>query len=135
MNRINPLFIIALLFIIFVFSLLQVNTVKEEFLESKALYAQTLELSSKLESLGAIYSDKKTVKKSLSRILRQRTLGSANIKQTVSSSKILLSSSKMDKIALNSLMSKIVNGSYNLTSLEIKKLKDGYVSFKMSISW
>lgn len=135
MNRVNPLYMIAFLILILVFTFFQVSTAKKEFTEIKVFYKETLELSHKLQSLDSIYSDKVTIKKALNRILKQQTLRSVQIKKTVSSSSLVLSSQTMSKIGLNSLMSKIVNGSYYLSSFEIKKGKDNNVAFSLEIKW
>ena len=48
---------------------------------------------------------------------------------------MIISSQSMDKVALNSLMSKILNGSYNVRSMKIKRLSDTNVNFSMEIQW
>jgi hypothetical protein len=41
----------------------------------------------------------------------------------------------MDKNTLNLLMGKILNASFNITSMQIKKLSDDKVSLDMEIKW
>ena len=50
-------------------------------------------------------------------------------------SSMLISSTSMEKNALNTLMGKILNGAYNISSLKIKKLSENSVSFEMEIKW
>ena len=41
----------------------------------------------------------------------------------------------MDKNALNTLMGKLLNGAYNITSFKVRKLSPNSVSFDMEIKW
>lgn len=135
MKHINPLHLVVLFIVVFLFMLLKLGEAKTEFLQTQDTYNETVELIAKLDSLKEIYTDKDGVKKSLGIVLNQPTLKAANIKQILGSSGITLSASKMDQIALNSLMSKIYNGSYKVHLLEIKKINDAEVSLTMEIRW
>ena len=135
MNRINPLHVVALLVVILIFVVLKLNGAKEELQDTKSSYEETLTIATELNGLSEIYSDKKDVKKSLTRILKQSSLKSANIDKKFGKSSVVISSESMDKTALNSLMGKILNGSYDVTALKIKRLSDIHVSLKMEIKW
>ncbi len=135
MNRINPLHVGALLVVILIFVVLKLNGAKEELQDTKSSYEETLTIATELNGLSEIYSDKKDVKKSLTRILKQSSLKSANIDKKFGKSSVVISSESMDKTALNSLMGKILNGSYDVTALKIKRLSDIHVSLKMEIKW
>jgi len=108
---------------------------KEELQENKVLYQETLSLSTQLTGLSKVYGDKKTVIKSINRILKQSSLRSSGIKSKNSKTGIVITAQSIDKKALNSLMAKILNGSYNVYSCKIKKLSDKKSSFKMEIKW
>jgi hypothetical protein len=135
MKTVNPLHIIGLLFVLLLFLFMQLKDAKQTLLESKEMYTQTLELATSLKAFNEVYSDKKGVRKSISLILKQHSLKAANIKQSIGKSSIIIRSQSMDKRALNSLMSKLLNGSYNMHSLHIKRLSESKVSFTTEIRW
>ena len=135
MNRMNPLYIVAFFVIILLFALLQLSNAKRELVSSKLTYKETLALSTKLVALRTTYSDKVKVKKSLNKILSQSSLRQANISKKITSSSVMISSESMQLNALNSLMSKVLKGSYQISKLSIKRLDDEKASFKMVIKW
>ena len=135
MNRINPLHIGALLLVVLLFSLFKLSSAKSDLVEVKAQFKETQELVTKLSGLKSVYADKKSVKKSLSRVLNLSSLRSVNIVQKSRKNGVTLSAASMDKNALNSLMGKLLNGAYQINSFKIKKLSDSKVSFEMEIKW
>jgi len=48
---------------------------------------------------------------------------------------MLLSSENMNVRSLNFLMSKVLNGTYDISELKIKRLSDEKASFIMEIKW
>ena len=134
MNRINPLHIGVLLIVVLMFFIFKLGEAKKEFHDTNTLYKETLSLSRELVGLREVYGDKNAIKKSINRILHQSSLKSANIVKKITSSGLKISSESMDRRALNSLMGKILNGSYNIASLKIKRLSDKTASLKMEIN-
>ena len=135
MNRINPLHIAGLLIVILIFFMIKLSSAKDELTHTKELYQETLSLSIQLNGLKEVYSDKSKIRKSLNILLRNQALTSSNIKQNISTSSMLLSSESMDKTALNFLMGKLLNGSYNIFSLKIKRLSEKHASLEVEIKW
>jgi len=135
MNRINPLHIGALLIVVFAFFIFKLGKAKEELHHVNILYKETLTLSTHLVGLRDVYRDKNAIKKSINRILYQPSLRSAKVVKKITSTGLKISSESMDKRALNSLMGRILNGSYNITLLKIKRLSDKSASLKMEIKW
>jgi len=108
MNRINPIHIAILLIVVLGFFVMKLGSAKEELSQTKALYQETLQLSTQLKGLREVYSDKNGVKKSLAKILRHKSLSSYSIKKKTTNSGILISSDSINKIGLNLLVGKIV---------------------------
>ena len=135
MNRINPIHIAILIVAILVFVMFKLSMAKNESVEVKALYQETLELSTQLKGFNEIYSDKNSVLKAINKILKQPSLRSANINKKLNKSSVELSSDSIDKVALNSLMSKLLNGSYNILSCKIKRLNEKSATVKVGIKW
>jgi CRISPR/Cas system-associated protein Csx1 len=135
MNRVNPAHIAILLLAFMAFFTFKLSGAKAELANEQALYQETLDVSTQLKGLILAYGDKDSVKKSIKRVLDQSSLKSANIEEKTSASGVVLSAPSLDKIALDSLLSKILNGSYNVASLEIKRINDERASLEMEIKW
>lgn len=135
MNQINPLHIGALLVALLAFLFFTLSGIKSDLVEEKNLYLESEKLAVELSALKDVYADKKGTQKSIERLLLQKSLKSADLKVKKDKKSIYISSKSMDAKALNSLMSKILNGSYNLTELKIKKLSETKVSLDMEIKW
>ena len=135
MNRINPIHIAALLIVLLFFIMLKLNAAKEELADTKESYAQTLVLAQKIKGLKSSYFNKTKVLKSINTLLRNGTVRSADITKKVTNSYILLTSDNMNIRSLNFLMGKILNGSYVISDLQIKRLTDKKASLKLEITW
>jgi len=135
MNRINPIHIAILLIAVLGFFMLKLNGANDELTKTKRLYQETQQLSIQLKGLSNTYSDKNRVKKSLAKILKHNSLRSYDIKKKITNSTLLISAESINKTALNLLMGKLLNGSYNINSFKIKRLSDDKASFKMEIKW
>lgn len=135
MSQINPLHIGALLAAVIAYLFFTLSGIKSEMAEEKELYEASEKLAVELSSLKSVYADKKKIKRSLQRVLSQSSLKPAALEVKYEKSSVRVSSKSMDTKALNSLMGKILNGSYNVTELKIKKLSETKASFKMEIKW
>ena len=135
MNQINPLHIGSLFITLLAFLIFQLNGVKTELAEAKSEFQKSEKVAINLSSLKAVYANKKRTKKGVAHILAQNYLRSTklNIKRTKKF--ISISSSSIDAKALNSLMGKILNGSYKISELKIKKLSETKASLFLEIKW
>jgi len=135
MSRINPFYLVATLLVVLLFSFVKLSSIKEELAEVKSEYKGVNALSSELVGLKKVYATSKNSQKSLQRVLRNSALKDANIKQKNSKSSIKISSESIEKRALNRLLGKILNATYNITSFKIRKLSETHASFEMEIKW
>ena len=135
MNRINPIHIAILLVVVLLFSIVKLNAAKEELSSVKASYKETLQLATKINGLKRNYFDKVKVQSEIGRILRKPTLRRANIVKKVTNSGILLRSQSMDLKALNTLFGKVLNATFYISELKIKRLSKKNASFTMEIKW
>ena len=135
MNNINPLHIGALLGVIILFLFFKLNGVQSEFLEAKKDYKESEKLAVEVSSLKSVYGDKKKIKRELERLLLNSTLKSVhfNIKRSKNSFKLGVKS--ISAVKLNYLMGKVLNASYNITFLKIKKLSEAKAELEMEIKW
>jgi len=135
MNRINPLYIGAVLIGILLLLVIKLNSAKSNLEDIKSEYKETKQMVSQLTSLRNSYGKKEKIKKSLQRVLNLSSVKSADIKQVSMKNGLSFSSSSMDKKSLDALMGKLLNGTYNIEKFKIKKLSDEKVSFEMEIKW
>jgi len=135
MNQINPLQIGALLVVIIAFLFFKLDGVKSELVEATASYKESEKLAVEVSSLKAVYANKKKTKNAINRILAQGSLREASLDVKRNKKSIKISSKSIETKALNSLMGKILNGSYNVTTLKIKRLSETKASLDMEIQW
>ncbi len=135
MNRINPLYIGVLLVLVLGFMMLKLGEVKEEYLEAKESYKETLKIANELSGLKSVYANKTITKKSLQKILRNVTLKASKIQSKSKKSGMSISAKSMDMKALNYLMGKLLNGTYQIETFKIKQLSETKASLDMEIKW
>jgi len=135
MSRVNPLHIALLLLIVIAFLLFKLEGLTEELQEAKALYRSSEKLAVELRALKSVYANSNKSRAAINRILSQRSLQSTkfDIKRTKKS--IIIGAKSIETAALNSLMGKILNGSYNITQLKIDKRSDTKAALTMEIQW
>jgi len=135
MNRVNPIHIIALLIVLLLFVMFKLGNAREELADAKASYATTVLLADKIKGLKSNYFNKTKVQKELNKLLRRSTLRSANIVKKVTHSSMTLSSENMNIRSLNFLLGKILNGTYVVSELKIKRLSDKTAAMRLEIKW
>ncbi len=135
MNRINPVHVAILLLVILAFLLMKLSVVKSDLEQAESEYKKTQEVASKIVGLKKAYGEKSHVKKSLDKILSLSQLKSAKLEKKIKKNSIVISSGSMNKKALNTLMGKILNGAFNISTFKIKKLTQNSVSLEMEIKW
>ena len=135
MNRVNPVHIIILLVVLLAFVMLKLTTAREQLTNEKEAYAKTLVLADKIKGLKSTYFNKTKVQKEINKLLRRSILRSANIEKKVTHSSLLLSSENMNIRSLNFLLGKILNGTYVVSELKIKRLSDKTAAIRLEIKW
>jgi hypothetical protein len=133
MNQINPLHIGALLGVVILFLFFQLSSAKEELKVADREYKSSEKLAVDLSSLKSVYADKKKTKKALERILSQSLIKQAKLTIQREKKSIKVSSKSVQTKVINLLMGKLLNGSYNIKSLKIKKLSETKASLSMEI--
>ncbi len=135
MNQINPLQIGGLLLVVILFLFFKLNAVQNEIVEADQSFKKSEKLALDVSALKNIYADKKRTQKRLQKIFSNRKLHTANLKIKEQKKLLKVSSESIDTSALNYLMGKILNDSYNITTLKIKQLSKEKASLEMEIKW
>ena len=133
MNHVNPLHIGGLLGVIILFLFFQLSGAKSELKEAKSEYKKSEKIAVDLSSLKTVYADKKKSKKALERILSLSSVKQAKLTIKRDKKSIKIASKSVETKVLNSLMGKILNGSYKITYLKIKKLSETKASLSLEI--
>jgi len=135
MNQINPLHIGGLLLVILMFLFFKLGGVKEELVATKSEFLVSESLAVDLNALKSVYADKKKIKSSINRILSQPSVKGAKLTVKREKKFIKISAKSINTSTLNSLMGKVLNGSFNITALKIKRLSETKASLEMEIQW
>ena len=135
MNSLNPLHIGALLAITIAFLFVKLDSAKVELKEAQASYKMSEKLAVDVKALKSLYADKKKIKRSIDKLLANRALKSAQLSVKHSKNRVTISSKSIETSALNTLLGKVLNGTYNVTELKIRKLSETKASLQMEIQW
>lgn len=135
MNRINPIYIAVLLLILLVFLVYKLDATKIELKENEEAYKITKNIALQLTSLKDVYADKQNIKKSLQKILKHPSLKSASLDIKFKKSSFVLGSQSMDISKLNLLVGKLLNATFIIESMNVKRVSDTKVELKMEIKW
>ena len=135
MNRINPIYILVLLFVILLVLFYKLDSAKAELKNNLESYAKTENVAIKLSSLKETYGDKQKIKKSLQKILKHSSLKSAGLNAKFKNSSLVIESKGIDKNNLNFLISKIVNSSFVVSSMKVRRISPSKAELFMEIRW
>jgi len=135
MNQVNPLHVGGLLLMLLVYAVFHLSGLKSELVEVESAYKESEKLAVDLSSLKNVYANKIKTKSSIDRILAQTILSSAQLSVKKAKDSITITSISIDTKALNFFMSKILNGSYNISRIKVKRLSDTKASLDLEIKW
>ena len=133
MKNVNPLHIIALLLTLLLFLFFQLHNAHKQLQKSTERVMQTQKTALQLAELQSLYNNHARTKAALQKILRQPSLKGVKLKVHFSETTLSITTQKMQRKALKSLMSKILNAPYNIKKLTIKRLSKTTVSLDMEI--
>lgn len=135
MNRFNPLYVGVFLVLLLVFSVMKLVDAKKELHEEKNLYEKTLKIAIETNALKKAFANKKKEKREILHILSYPVLKNVDITKEVTNSGIHIRAKNMDIKALNFLMGKILNATFNITMLQIKKINENKAMLEVRIKW
>ncbi len=135
MNQPSPLHIGVLLIVALAFLFYELSSVKASLQEEQLLYAQSKNLATQLSGLKDAYGQKEKTISSIQRLLSQSSLRSSALKMQKGKESLTLTSKAMDLSAINSLMGKLLNGSYKIAALNIERLSESQATLSVEIKW
>lgn len=135
MNRINPVYIVALLTILLSLVVYKLDAAKSELEENKVSFKVTQDLAVKLVSLKDVYADQTKIKQSLQRVLNDPSLSSADLDTKFKTASVSINAQGIDLRRLNLLLGKLLNTAYVVESMKLKSVSDTKADLQMEIRW
>lgn len=134
MRQINPLYLLLLLVVVLMIIVVRLDHAKNEQLGLKEELRKTEQMGERIRALKGSWQSASQTKKELQRLLRSAPLRQSEIVQTTAGGSIELSSASMDAQALEYLLNKLLNGSYTLKKLTLKRLDAKRASLQLEIA-
>ncbi len=132
MSRLNPLYILLLSAILALFSAYSASKKEKELEEIQSEYYVKEDLALRLKALKNAYSPKR--KREILRLLHSAVLRRSGIKYEDKRDRLSISGKNVAIEAANMLVSKLLNGTYNLKRCSLVKAKEG-VDLEMEVVW
>lgn len=133
MRQVNPLYIILLLFVILFFVLFKLMSTKTALHEAQNSFHKTKEMVHNLVELRQNWDSEKRTKNSLGRILKSSMLNHTPITRRDKRGMIELHSSSMGSTSASYLTSRLLNETFVIKSMRIRRLSKEQVSFYAEI--
>lgn len=133
MRQINPLYIILLLFVLLFFVLFQLIHTKAVLHEAQSNFDKTKEMVHNVIDLRQNWDNEKRTENALGRILKSSLLSRADIIRKDKRGIIELRSSTMDSKSASYLISRLLNESFVIKSMKIRRLNKEQVAFDAEI--
>lgn len=132
MSRLNPLYILLLSFIVALFAAYSASKKQTELEELQSEYHTKEDIALRLHALKKAYSPKR--KRELLRLLGSGLLKKSAIHYSDKKDRLIISGTGVDVKAANTIVSKVLNGTYNLKRFSLRRAKEG-IDLEMEIVW
>ncbi len=134
MTRVNPLYLLGLMLFLLIFVFVKLEDAKVEQLSVKENFEKTNTLALNIVSLKKSWSIGKKNKVKLEKILRASALRDSGIVKKYKRDSVSLSAEAMDYKTSQYLLNKLLNDSFVINTMKIRRLDDLSVSLKMEIA-
>jgi len=135
MRQVNPLHVLLLLTVFILFLLYQLQETQATFHDAKEQLAKTKDVAYQLNALKKEYANKEYVVRTITRLLHQSILKSATITKEQKSDAIVLHAKKLSKRQLQRVLTKILNSTYKIKALHIKRVNEKSVDVDVEVGW
>lgn len=135
MRQVNPLHVLLLLTVFILFLFYQLQETQATFHDAKEQLAKTKDVAYQLNALKKEYANKEYVVRTITRLLHQSILKSATITKEQKSDAIVLHAKKLSKRQLQRVLTKILNSTYKIKALHIKRVDEKSVDVDVEVGW
>lgn len=133
MKKINPFYIIILLIVILVVVMFNLMHVKDELHEAQNSFDKTKAMVHEIVDLRQSWDNKKYTKNSIRRILKSSVLRNAGIVQKDRRGVIVLHGGSMNSKSASYLITRLLNESFTIKSMKIRRLSKERASLDVEI--
>jgi hypothetical protein len=133
MKKINPLYIVVLLIMLFIFVEYNLHRSKQELEQNFQLFQKNKQLAVKLDALREGYSSKHIAE--FLHILRSDRFKDAKFKIKREGNSLRIVSKNISLDDLNYLFSKILNGNFPIFSFRLTRLSAEKASMVLELKW
>jgi hypothetical protein len=133
-KQINPLYIALLLVAALLFVGVKLYQANDAHKTAQASLQQTETMAKRIVTLKKEWDDKRKSYASLQRLLKASLLRNSGVTLQKKSGRVLVSAKQLDKKALDYLMNKLLNGTYTVTKMKIKRLDTTQASFYAEVT-
>jgi len=135
MRQVNPLHVLLLLTVFILFLLYHLQETQATFHDAKGQLAKTKDVAYQIGALKKEYANKEYVVRTITRLLHQSILKSATITKEQKSDAIVLHAKKLSKRQLQRVLTKILNSTYKIKALHIKRVDEESVDVDVEVGW
>lgn len=133
MNKINPFYLLGLVFMVTLFVGYKSSVAKEELKELNKEYLDYQKLAVELNGMKKLYGHSKLKEASLESFLQ--SFGKNTLTYTKNKENIKIKAKTLNVNDAKKLFKKLFNGSYNIVYIDILRLNDKELSVDLEIKW
>lgn len=133
MRQINPLYISLLFVVVLLLVFMKLDSAKEEHNRAKSDLVKTEMMAKHIVALKRNWDDGKARERALNKVLKASVLRNAGLSRKRKGKIITLSTKKVDARAVEFLLNKLLNGTYAIRSMQLRRLNNEYASMRMEI--
>ncbi len=134
MNQINPLYLMALLMTILIFAGYQLEQAKEKQQQLHEKLSVIHQMGERTAVLKAHWENRSETQKRLQQLLNTTELYQSGIEVDFKAAAVSLSAKSANTSAVEYLINKVLNGTYTVTKLELKRLDGAHASLKLELA-
>lgn len=133
MRQINPLYIVLLLCVVLFFVLFKLMQTKTQLHEVQSSFHKTKEMVHSIVELRDNWDNQKRTKNAISRILKSSMLSDTQILQKEKRGMIELHAYSMDAKSAGYLISRLLNETFLIKTMQIRRLSKDQLSLDVEI--
>jgi len=133
MNKINPLYIVALLLFLLIIVVYKNSSMQEKMQYQQTMNKQTLQEAKELASLKKAFKSEGRNRAMFESILNHPHLKKFNVEKDVAKGRYEIKYENLNKQAFDALSSKLFNSTLKIDSFTFNRLNDNNISVKAGI--
>ena len=134
MRQINPLYLSLLFIVILLLVFVKLNDAKEDQNRAKSDLVKTEMMAKRILALKRNWDESKSREKALEKVFKASVLKSSGLLKKRKGKLITVTSKKIGAKAVEFLLNKLLNGTYVIRSMQLRRLNDEYASIRMEIA-